>query len=433
MASSTVSAVQCVPSELDIFSRQKIQNAVLGNQVLAVRPLHAVGYPLSTLEFHSSGSNDYYRDLSHVYLRMKVSLRDDDGGNMIVDHGVGVVNNLLFSLFRSMEVYLNEKAVCRIDNFGYKSYIETLLNNTPAAAETHLRTSMFYLDTPDKVNVAGDENIGFKKRKELLAGGRVCEMYGRLQCGIFNQPLLLPQGLDLRLKLGFAPESFYMWVPNDVHQGRINVLEATLFIKQVAINPGVLIAHAKILSQTNAVFPYKRAGIKTFSVGAGGRTLSLNNISVGRLPSSLVFCMVPNNAYNGDILKNPFAFVHKSCTNVSIFFNSEEYRYGPMDFHSNDSYFSYVYHSLFTGSGLKTPNLGHMITPEMFHEGSFMIIHDGTPDSSGHVAYTSLPSAGTLRIEVTFANEIDESLTCLVYLEEDAILEIDSARNVHIS
>ena len=35
---------------------------------------------------------------------------------------------------------------------------------------------MFYIDTPDEVNVAGDENIGFKKRKELLAGGRVCEM-----------------------------------------------------------------------------------------------------------------------------------------------------------------------------------------------------------------------------------------------------------------
>ncbi|KAJ1526277.1 hypothetical protein ONE63_009431 [Megalurothrips usitatus] len=122
--------------------------------------------------------------------------------------------------------------VTGIDQFGYYSYINSLLNFSKDATETFLTTSMFYLDSPEAINTAGDENQGFKKRKEQLAGGKTCQLFGRLRCGFFKQPLLLPPGLDLRVKLTFATENFYMWAAEDANIN-LRVTDATLHCKNV--------------------------------------------------------------------------------------------------------------------------------------------------------------------------------------------------------
>lgn len=427
------SAIPCVPGELDMFSRSRIQNAILGHQVVGLKTVNAVTHPLSTLEFFHSGANDYYRDLSHVYLRLKVCLKAIDGQNLILDNNAGVVNNLLFSLFQTMEVFLNEKCICRLDHFGYKSYIETLLNYSPEAAETHLTSAMFFLDTPAHCTQATDDNAGFVTRKNLLSNSKACELYGRLNCGLFNQHLLLPQGLDLRIKLTFAPESFYIWSQDPASEVKLHIIDSTLYVKQVLINPGVLLAHAKILSQTNALFPMKNVEMKAFTVAPGARSLSLNNICQGRLPSFLCFTIIDNSNFNGHFQKNPFAFVHKAITNISIFVNSDEHRFGPMDFHSDSPYSTYAYHSLFSALGVDGKSRTHMITPAMFSHGTFLVCKDLTPDGSGNISHTSLASSGVVRIEATFAREIDVAITCLLLLEYDCVLEVDHSRNVFIS
>jgi len=426
-------AVPCVPSELDIFSRSRIQNAILGHQVVGIKTVNAVTQPLSTLEyFHSGASSDYYRDLSHVYLRLRVCLRAEDGNPLLLDNNVGVANNLLYTLFQTMEVFVNERCVWRLDHFGYKSYIETLLNNSPEAANTYLRSHFFYLDTPKHCTKADDNNEGFTMRKNKLTKSKVVELYGRLSCGLFNQKLLLPQGLDLRLKLTFAPEALYLWTNDPGNTAHLHVVDSTLYLKQVLINPGVLLAHAKILAQTHALYPMKKVEMKAFTVAPGARTLSLNSVCQGRLPSFLCFTMVDNVNFNGHMQMNPFAFVHKSINNVSIFVNAEEHRIGPLQFSQDNPSFTYAYHSLFTAFGDDIKK-SHMITPDMFAHGCFFVCKDATPDASGNISHTSLASSGVVRIEASFDQEIDVAVTCLVLLEYDCVLEVDQSRNVYIS
>lgn len=431
---SSAGVIACLPPELDIFSRSRIQNAIHGSQVVELKPVSALSRPLSVLEFHSSGSTDLYRDLFHTYLRLKVCLRSEDGGAILLpDPGIGVVNNLLYSLFQTFEVIVNGKVVLRIDNFGFCTFVSDLLNFTPLAANGPMTSALFYLDTPAEVNTAGEANLGYKERHERLSMGKICELYGRLKGGIFNQSLLLPSGLDIRVRLTFAPESFYMWNDTPNRDVRLHVQDASLFVKHVSINPSVLIAHAKILAQTNAIFPFKRTEVKSYTIPPGGRSLALNSVCNGKLPSFLCFTMVDNLAYNGDVTKNPFALIHKSITHLSIFVDAVEHRIGPMDFHSTTPYFTCAYHTLFSTFGLDSKSVPHMITPSMFEHGSFLICKDLSADGSGNVAHTNLAKNGELRIEAAFANEIDSAITCLVLLEYDAVMEIDQARNIILS
>lgn len=430
MASSG-GVVACVPPELDIFSRSRIQNAIKGSHTVALKPISALTQPLSTIEFFSSGSNEYYRDLTCTYLRLAIWL---EAGDLLADpSGIGVVNNLLYSLFQTLEIFLNEKCVYRIDNYGYKCMVENLLNFSANAVLTHLTSALFYLDTPAHVNTAGDANLGYKTRRTHLENGKICELYGRLKCGLFDQPLLLPSGLDLRVRLTFAPSNFFMWNAVEGSNVKLHVQDASLYVKYVQVNPSVLMAHARTLSQSNAVYPYKRVEVKSYTIPPGGRSLSLNQVCSGKLPSFLCFTMVENSAYNGHELKNSFAFVHKSITNLSIFVDAVEHRIGPMDFHSDRPYYTYAYHSLFSTLGMDSKSLTHMITPSMFEHGTFLICKDLSADGSGNVTHTDLAKNGTLRIEAQFAHEIDVALTCLVLLEHDAILEIDHSRNILLS
>jgi hypothetical protein len=428
-----MAGISLAPPELDIFAHTRFQNAILGNQVTAIKPINAITQPLSVLEFFSSGSNDFYRDLSHVYLRLMVCFKAEDGGNMILDNGCGVVNNLLFSMFQTLEVYLNEKLITRVDHFGYKSYLETLLNYSSDAAKTQLTSSLFFLDTPSHITRATDENLGFKARKDSLAAGKMVELYGRLKCDIFNQSLLLPQGLDLRIKLTFAPERFYMWFPNAVSSAVLHVIDSTLYVKHVMINPGVLIAHAKTLAQTNAVYPLKRVEMKTFTVAAGSRSISLNSICSGKLPTFMCFTMTNNSDFIGNSLTNSLALIHKSIQNLSIYANNLELRFGPMDFHTENKNFAYAYHSLFNASGVDSKNVGNLITPELYSHGAWMICTDFTPDGSGNVTHSSIPNAGVVRLEATFAEDLDQAVTCICLLEFDGLLEITKERNCYVS
>ncbi len=57
-----------------------------------------------------------------------------DGANLDAEEKVRVVNNFLHSLFKQVYVFLKEKQVTpAIDTYGYRAYLETLLNYGPAA------------------------------------------------------------------------------------------------------------------------------------------------------------------------------------------------------------------------------------------------------------------------------------------------------------
>jgi hypothetical protein len=61
---------------------------------------------------------------------------------------VGCVNNLLHSLFSSLSVSLNGKAVTlHVTNYHYKAYLENLLNYGSNASGTHLISNLWYLDS----------------------------------------------------------------------------------------------------------------------------------------------------------------------------------------------------------------------------------------------------------------------------------------------
>ena len=89
-----------------------------------------------------------------------------------------------------------------------------------------------------------------------------------------------------------------------------------------------------------------------------------------------------------------------------------------------------VYRTLFEGSGIHHSNAGHQITYDIFVNVYFMLHFDLTSNQGASEPHTSHPEQGHISVECKFAKPLPEAITCLLYLEFDNTVLINSARNV---
>ncbi len=99
---------------------------------------------------------------------------------------IALINYPIASLFKHLDVYLNNDLVSNTDNYGLKSYVETIVNFGHDASESWLQAGGYYKDTHNQMNALSDVNEGFKYRRNLLAQNRILELYGKIHLELFN-------------------------------------------------------------------------------------------------------------------------------------------------------------------------------------------------------------------------------------------------------
>lgn len=413
--------IECMKSELDLFRPRNVQTSILKTEEICYKPLTSLENQ-NVIEFACQGHGDMYIDLSTINLRLKVQIIKSDGSTYKAGDPKqpGIANNVLNSLFRQVNVSLNGKSVNSSDgNYSYRAYVETLMNYGGDANLTHLET------------------VGWNKnstaRSSMFKDSAVIELYGKLHVDILNQPLLLLNNVNLRLSLTLNKPEFYLITTTGdakTDNSLIKIIDAGLYVKHCTINPNILIAHHKALEKSNAKYHYKRCEIKSFIVGRGN-SISLDNIVLGQLPTSLIFLMVDNDAYTGCKDKDPFKFDHNSINSFSLFVNGCPIPNESIttDFNSGMQ-FARAYSTIFSASGLIHTSQGNLISKDDFKNGSFIIACDLSPDLSGMDSTSSLLTQGNIRLEARFDKQLDKAITCLIFLEYDATLEIDKNRNV---
>lgn len=443
--------------ELDLFVKPPVQTSILATHEIAYKPIASIQNS-TVLEFISLGYGDTYRDLSSVYLKLVLKIKKSATEDH-TDAKTGVVNNLLHSLFKQCSIYLNNTSISQNDNnYGYRAYFETLLNYGNDAVTTHMESCGWFLDTPGVLDDLTDKkNLGLDRRKEVFGKSNTVEIIGRVHADMFNQGKLLLNNVDLRIAFSFEKPEFYI-MEDDKGTSLVSIEDATLFINHVTLNPGILLAHEAVLNQKNAHYPYKRIEVKSYTVPAKNSSISLDNAVIGSLPNFIMFAMVDNLAYTGKRTLNPFNFQHFNITNFYLTVNGNAVPATPITFFfSKPAVISTRgYNHLFKSSGINWADkgllyaqskmckiftiiilffifTGNQITKIFFNNGAFMLGFDLTNDNSYTSGCSNLLNQGSVRIEARFAVELPKTVTCLVYCEYDAAIEIDKNRNIFTS
>lgn len=424
----------CLGPELDIFEKRKINAGILASEDLAIRPITSLN--ASTLEFVSPGQGPKYRDMSSIYLRLRLKLMDDVVKNteLKTDAKDGPINNISSSLFKSVQLFLNNKPVSNIDTcYAYRSYFENLLNFGTEQAAVHLEPAGWSLDNGEFDSITPTKNVGFDKRKEWFKPGKIVECCCKISCDFLNQNRLLLPNVELRLVLTRESPEFYIMSASD-STSSIKIMEATLYVPHVTINPQVLLAHESVLRKQNAIYPYSRIEVKTFVTPPGSKSLSLSNCVIGSLPKLILVAMVETSRFVGDRTLNPFYFKHHNLCEFYAIVNSVAVPAQPIECDFTDPanpICTRAYDMLIRET--KNYDRAHQITRKMFAEGCFLLALDLTQDKNYQNHCFNPIRHGTLSLEMKFSTAPTSTLSIILYGEYESQLEFDYSRNVYIT
>jgi hypothetical protein len=138
------------------------------------------------------------------------------------------------------------------------------------------------------------------------------------------------------------------------------------------------------LEKSLAKYFYKRVEVKSFSIPNGNQNVLLDNVFIGQLPNTIIFCMTENAGYSGKRSKNPYNFKHFDINQFSLYVNGVAVPSLALEtsFSEDALCFTRAYHTLFSGLRINHSDKGHQITKSMFNNGFFMLAFDLIPDLS---------------------------------------------------
>lgn len=424
-------SVDCSKTELDLFSLPPTQTSIDGGQWVQYKPLSSLTDE-SPIEFVVPGHGDEYVDLSQTLIAVKVKILQENGNVLDATcDKVGPVNYFLHALFSQVDVYFNQKLVSVNGNtYPYRAYIETLLNYDDAAKKTHQSSALWVNDTAGQMDKSEDENAGLKERRRYFTDSHAVDMMGHIHGDVFHQGKYLLNGVELKIKFTRSRDNFSLMSKSGF---KINVMEASLMVRRVKINPTVLIEHAKMLDTCTAKYPITRVDVKAFTIPSDVLGKTLDNVYLGQLPKRIVVGLVSNNAFNGSFKHNPFNFDHYSVNFLALYVDGQQVPTKALQpDYTNQQLYIGCYNTLFSGCGIHNKNLGNGISRSMYPHGYCLYAFDLTSDLAATSHHWNLVRRGSLRIEIKFGVALTEAVNCIVFGEFCNVIEVDKYRNVTV-
>ena len=434
MARQHDQSCDCTKTELDLFSVPPTQTSIESGAWETFHPI-ATLTDKTPIEFTVPGDGEQYIDLSNIQLYLKCAIKKGNGDDIEDTQYPGPVNNWLHSLFEQVDVSLGDTVVSSPSNtYPYRAYLETLLSLGNDARETQQTASLWFQDTPGKMDEStcqtGDNrNKGLIARGKFTKESKAVEMVGRLHSDIFSQERFLINKVPLRIRLVRSRDAFSLMAPGADPNFKVNIISAVLMVRRVELSPSVFLAQQKAIRVGPAKYPIRRVLCKYFTIPQGNSATNLENLFQGQMPTRIVIGCVDADAFNGNLKKNPFNFQHKQINQVALRVAGMKEPIKPLtpDF-PDQSLLSYL--SLLTGTGKWGKDEGCGFTRTEHPLGYCLFAWDLSADLSDGGDHFQLMRNTSVRLELKFKEALANPTNVIVYAEFENMIMIDADRNV---
>lgn len=421
----------CSKSELEMFTTIPTQLVIENTIPTIIHPIASLTDQKTPLEFFISGSGDHYMDLSSLRLHLQVSIKKKDGNKLEATDKVTPVNYFLNSAFSQVSMWMNDKLISSQVNYPYRAMLETLLFVSKEGHESFLTNALFYKDTAGKFNETDPnkmENKGLVARHNRMK--ETMDIFGRLHIDLVNQPKLIPNNIDIRIKLERSKDSFALLANEDKYQ--IFIKKAELQINKVQIAPSAIIGIEKELEKSVIKLPFRSVDVKIFTLSSGVLSTTISNAIIGQMPKRVTIALVANNAFNGNIKLNPFNFHHYNLSYISIMKDSVIIPPNPYTPDFESEMYARSFASLFDETGGysygKYPNIKY----DEYGGGYSLFVFDLTPDKAASENHTSINTISNLSIILKFKYQLPETVNLLCMTENRLNVEIDASRSIFL-
>ena len=426
----------CAQSELDLFEAPPTVEQIEKTTCMPYRSSSSLENT-KVIEFFIAGTGEEYIDLQETKLHLQCKLLTLEGKKIDKDKtttdkgGPAPTNNLLHSLFSQVDVYLNDKLVSTSNNlYPYRAYLETLLNHGNDPKDSHLTCALYYPDASDNIELAHGSpdyqaNSGMKKRQEVAITNTQFDLIGPIHSDFFHQNRYLLNNVDVKIRFVRTSDAFCV-----MGNGKMVIDQATLFVHKVRLSPSLMLAHAQLLTKRPARYPFHRVEMKSFSIAQGQMSVNRDNIVLGQLPTHVMVGLVDSEAESGKALLNPFNFQHFNLNYLSLQVGSEQIPSTPLQPDFKEGLYIREYQQLLESIGFWHSDKGVNFSREDYPKGYTLYGFNLTPNKQQCSEAFNLLKQGNLQLNMKFAEKTPKTITVILYLVYQNMMEIDHARNV---
>jgi hypothetical protein len=420
--------------ELNLFEEPVKQNTVLRFFLVDFRPTSQIVSQDAPVSFTLGGDSGHYLDLKRCRLNIKLRLLKDDGTDLTEAESGKVcpINLILHSVWSQLELRIGGRLISSSNNhYGYKSIIHTLLKASADAKESHLQLQGFYEDTKPIHKV--ENNAGATARADLFKSSKSVILEGPILEDFFQNNRYLLNNTSVELKLYRARQNFICMSDDDTLKVKIELEDVTFRAYYVDVSPDVVTAHAAALLLRNAMYPYIRTDILSFSIASGSHQMNIDNIFSGICPTKIVVAFVDSDAFIGDRKKNPFAFELFGLTDIQVLVDGVSSPGRPIRVGAGgekNTVASALAALTDTIGAMTDLSFGNNISLKSFAEGTALFAFPVYGGGSACDVFEHPKKSANIRIEGTFARPLDKTITAIVYGEYPALLQIQASRHV---
>ena len=389
----------------------------------------------------------------------------------------GLINNYLHSLFSKVVVKIGgcEIADPAFRTYPYKAYLVNLFNKNRDFKETILKNSGWYEDEAKKGSdcfnalykkTTADKNIGMhakynekmRLRREKLEKGNLIEFDIPLYHDVATADRFLPPGYDLEFTLYRNEDNFIFLQPtaaeNTTHaseagaEGDIQVNSTAetrttstsrkytielenvfLSIEKKELDEVSLREYTSKAFKEEGVIPLTRNLLRSYTVVSGRTDFGCHNFIQGKqMPETIIVGFVLQSAYDGNVHKNPFDFMHIPMKQASLVVNSVHIPAQPFDTSSKTGTPLYTFHKfLETLGGSDTESICGTIDFDKFYGGYFFLAFDLTPNKDNRAKRHEL-GPGTISLNLIAETEATENITVIVYTSYSSTIHLDGSQ-----
>jgi len=412
-------------TELRIFDDSLPQVVAESGIFQDVYPTNSLDSATSLIEFKIHGSDSEYLDLNDTLLSMCVKVVKSDGSALSAADAVKPIpsNYFLNSLFSEVSMTLNDIEIEGTKAYPYKATIESALNFDDDAKRIQLLPAGVAEDVAERAKWVGDS-----KQFELVRA---------LRLDFLQQPKYLLPGVTVAIRLTRSKPEFSLELPagtKDDGTFKYNILitRCILYVRRVRVNPSVELGHKSGLTKKNAIYPYTRTKTSTYSIPKGTQSFIKENLfSTGLLPKFIVIGMVRTEAFSGSLDHNPFDFQHFKLAQLSLHRDGQMIPYKrPYTMNHRDNLLTDAYvRSILQNTQLLNSNNNNGIDYADFSQNGYAFYtFNLTPDFDMNQVQQARDA--NLRLDMTFAETLKESINVIAYGIFDAKIQITAHRRV---
>ena len=419
-------------NSLSIFNQPSVQSAVEKSRYVKFRPLGSITEG-SPIDIYIPGNGSSFTDLSRSLLDVKFKVVKEDGGDMDPTHYVGIINNILHSLWQNIEVYFNQVLVSNNNSdYPYKAYFDVLLNNTPAVQESRLQASGWFIDqsgSMDSTQMNPGSNLGLTIRHGLISTSSECQVVGNLLCDLTKLTKYLVNSVDIHLRLHPSKTDFILVKAETLTEKfKLKILDISYNVCRVTPAPAILAAQHELMTKTPAKYPFVRTRTQLCAIPKGSYQLYEENIFQFQCPARLVIGFVNSSAFSGSLTLNPFNFKHLNTTSIALYVDGVSVPSEPMLLNFESGSVMDGYHSLFSALNIDNDNgKGLNINRSDYSKGFTLFAFSLMPGDDG---YLMSKKVSNLRLEAQFKEATTEAVTAIIVGYFPDYFEIDVTRNI---